>query len=556
MIYYINKNEIHFITPYNFEFIHDIKEIIGRKYDLENKRWYCPISVSNIDEIKILLDKYKFKKQGDSQDLPNLNINVSETEDPSYKQRLISLEEHILSLGLTQNPRPYQLPIINFLIKSKKCIDGSDMGVGKTLHAIFTVEAENLFPCLVITPASIKYNWRLQWRKTNNERTVSVIDGKDLDFSTDVVIINYDILGKKIIVEGAEQVEFKYEELKDIKWKSVICDESQKLKNSKSIRAKIVKKICKKVENIYFATGTLVLNRPAELISPMEILGKFTLLFGNWRNFVYKYCDAKQTRFGLDYTGAHNTKELNSIISKNCYVRVEKRDVLKDLPELQETIAEVDIDNRKEYNKAESDLISYLRDNYGEQKAISAEAAEHLVMINVLRQLSVKGKLVAISEHIDLFLESCDRKLVVFGVYTDSLEILSKVYKCPIITGQTPIKKRQSIVENFQVDDNRMLVMNIQAGGVGIDGLQNICSDMIIIELPWTWTDISQVIARLERSGQLNSIFVKYILGVNTIDMYMWDILNNKRNITDSVNKGVDSKINNNIMKELLDKFR
>ena len=64
---------------------------------------------------------------------------------------------------------------------------------------------------------------------------------------------------------------------------------------------------------------------------------------------------------------------------------------------------------------------------------------------------------------------------------------------------------------------------------------------MLIYELPWRWTDIEQAISRLERDAQKNNINVYFMLGKETIDMDIWrDVLMPKREVTDSVNKGVD----------------
>ena len=554
MTYYIEKDrEIHFITPYNQEFIYSVKEIEGRKYDMENKHWFVQITVQNIESIKSLLEKFSFVKQDNSQDLPVFNINPNDKEDPSYKQSLIALKQKIESKKLKQIPRPYQLESIHYMIDSKRAINGSDMGTGKTFSAIFTVEVEDMFPCLVVTPSSIKYNWLKQWKRVNPKRKVSVIDEDCLDFSADVVIINYDRLGKKD--KETEKIVVKYPELlKD--WDSVICDESQAVKNGKSNRAKALKQIVKGVEYVFFLTGTAILNRPQELISPTEILGKFNILFGNWRTYVYRYCNAQQTRYGLDISGASNTKELNDIIKQNSYTRVEKRDVLKDLPPIEETVFEVDLENEKEYRAAEKDLIKYLKETYSQEKADKAEAAQHLVLVNTLRQLAVKGKIDAIVEFINLFLESTDKKLLVFGVYKESLKIVSEVFKCDIITGETKSVDRQKIVDGFQKNKKRVLVGNIQALGTGIDGLQEVCSTILFIELPFRYPDVSQSVSRLERDGQKDNISVNYLLAKDSIDEVIWEMLAEKRKVTDAVNQGREEAETDNIMKAILKIYR
>lgn len=179
-------------------------------------------------------------------------------------------------------------------------------------------------------------------------------------------------------------------------------------KNPKSIRSKICKELAKNIDYIFLLTGTAIMNKPVELVNPLNILGKFNELFGGWKSFIYRFCDAYETPFGLDVKGASNTLELNAILKENCYFRREKREVLKDLPDIQTNILDFDINNKREYKKAENNLIEYITENKGKIKAESAKMAEFLVMRNTLRQLSGLGKVKDIKIWIDK-----DRKSVV-----------------------------------------------------------------------------------------------------------------------------------------------
>ena len=107
------------------------------------------------------------------------------------------------------------------------------------------------------------------------------------------------------------------------------------------------------------------------------------------------------------------------------------------------------------------------------------------------------------------------------------LDYLSKKFKCDLIAGGVSSKEKQSIVKDWQNNKKQFLFANIESAGTGVDGLQNVCSNMIIVELPWRPSDLWQVIGRLDRSGQKNSVLTsKYLLSDNTIDMEMW------RNVT------------------------
>jgi len=543
--YEIKNERIYFKTKYDADFVTEVKEIVGRKYDPETKSWDCPLNFATSVPIQNLINKFKLEDLNSNSVSPSDDI-IHQFDIENSVQRIIpSVKQKIQGMKLPWKVRDYQVHGISYQLASKRCINASAPGTGKTMMAILAVEIENLFPCVVVVPASVKYNWQRQWNIMNPKRTTSVINNKEDNFGADVLILTYDSVGKKEVIskEGEDEkikVNLKYEQLEKLSIKSVICDESHAIKTGKAIRTKGVKRLTKGVEYIFMLTGTPVMNRPAEIISPLSILGQFDQMFGNWRDFVYKYCGAYETRFGLDYTSATNTRELNEKMRKICYYRVEKRDVLKDLPPVQETLYLVDIDNRKEYNRASNDLITYLKENYGQLKADNALYAQSLVLISTLSQLSTKGKIEGICEWLDSFIESSDEKIVVFGIHVEFLKSLSKKYKCDVIIGEVDHKKRQLIIDNFQKNENRILFMNIAVGSIGIDGLQNVCSTVLFYELPWKSTDLEQAISRVERSGQKNNIEVFYLLGKDTIDEDMWELILSKQMVTDSINIGID----------------
>jgi SNF2 family DNA or RNA helicase len=204
---------------------------------------------------------------------------------------------------------------------------------------------------------------------------------------------------------------------------------------------------------------------------------------------------------------------------------------------------------------AESNLIDYLKNNVSVVASDNAVNAEQLVFINTLRILVGKGKLNAIYEFIDDFLESSTRKLLVFGIYKEVVRSIALKYRCEKIDGSTDSTKRLDIVRDFAENDERILVGNIQSLGVGTDGLQDACSDMLITEFPDRPGDIDQIVGRLERMGQKNAINIYYSKARETVDEVLWDSLEFKRIVTDGVNKGRVVDRNISVMKRVLQSY-
>lgn len=539
--YYLEKTYLYVGFDYDPTILAELKRIGGFLYNPQNKEWYKEVSLDTGTVIEHFFKKYDFKYGRPQVKEPILDL-------PKYDE-VISIEDlgrMIDGLNLKRKPRNYQLEGIHYMINHPNCVNGCDMGLGKTGQAIVLAETLELFPCLVVTPASVKYGWRAEWDKwvEPGKRKIQVLESKSEWLpGQDVYIMNYDILySKKKKEESDIQVRFK--ELFMTEWAGVFLDEAHLCKNDKSIRSKMVKKLVPHADLIYPLTGTLILNRPAELINILNITGWFPKLFSTWQDFVYRYCNAKRRMvngqlYGWDVTCASNTLELNRIISNSCYFRKEKREVLTELPPMIEQVVEMGCSNKREYKKAENDLIDYLS-NIDVEKAEKAENALHLVKLNTLKELSVKGKMKDIEVFLNEWKEISDDKLLVFGVRREPLKRLADKYKAPIIQGGMSSKAKFEVVQSFKTDDQQFLFANIDAVGTGTDGLQECCSNLAYIELPDRFAILDQANSRLERMGQKNSINVFYLLCRETIDQDVSEMLEAKKRVTNAVNKGID----------------
>jgi len=54
---------------------------------------------------------------------------------------------------------------------------------------------------------------------------------------------------------------------------------------------------------------------------------------------------------------------------------------------------------------------------------------------------------------------------------------------------------------------------------------------MLFVELYWTPAILQQAEDRIHRIGQDNNVNIYYIIGRNTIDEYMWELLERKERI-------------------------
>jgi len=242
--------------------------------------------------------------------------------------------------------------------------------------------------------------------------------------------------------------------------------------------------------------------------------------------------------------GKNNNFFANNCLVHNCMLRRLKKDVLKDLPDKTYSIVPIEINNRREYHKAESDFIDWIRQNKGEEAAKKASNAEALAKIEALKQLAVKGKMSNALEWIRDFLE-VDGKLIVFATHKMTIDILMDEFKdvAVKIDGSTSQQARQDAVDKFQTDDScRLFIGNIKAAGVGIS--LTTASNVAFLELPWTPGELEQATDRCHRIGQKNAVNVYYLLAQETIEETIAYILDKKRKVLDKVLDGKETEEN------------
>lgn len=546
----INKT-INFAFRADKEIIQDIKNCTyNARWNPELEVWVVPVNEYSKDRILEVIREYGFKQIQVKQE-EDVKVDYTRTETNfAYIRGLCDAK------GFTYTPREYQLEALGFGIEKGNIINGDDVGLGKTFEAIMYAETTNSFPCLVVTPASVKYNWKEKWEEiVGSHREVAVIESKETkkrknNWNADVVIINYDILAKR----AGTGATVRFDELEDIEWKMAIFDEAHFLKKKDSQRSKIAKRITKPDLKIQLLTGTATTSKPIELWNLLVMAKKDKQIATDWHQFIRRYCGGYRGKFGWVTDGATNTIELNKKLRETCYIRREKRDVLNELPEITKQVFRVPITNAKEIDRATNDFINYVQETKGDEAMERALEAEHLVALNVLRKLAIDGKMKAIEQYLKDWKES-GKKLVIFGLHREALEYLSTKFKSKLIAGGVSSKKKQEIVKEWISNDDVFLFANIQSAGTGVDGLQTVCSNMLILELPWLPSDLTQVVGRLERSGQKNAVTVTFMLSDENIDQQMWEMLEDKELVTEAVNKGIDIRRNKSGMKAVVKKM-
>lgn len=452
--------------------------------------------------------------------------------------------------GLKIQPYPYQLQGIARGLQLKRFINGDDMGLGKSLESIATINKADAFPCLVICPNVVKINWQREWHKFTDKKamvlTDSVRDSWPFFWQTgmnQVFIVNYESLRKYFVrrITKAEKWTLKDVEFHNtIKlFKSVIIDESHKVKSTATQQTKFCKGIASGKEYIILLTGTPVVNKPKDLVAQLGIMDRM-IDMGGWKGFMLRYCSGPNQ--------ASNLKELNYKLWQHCFFRREKSKVLTQLPDKVRQIVSCEITNRKEYMDAERDLIDYLKrykeaDDEKIQKSLKGEV---MVRIGILKDITARGKLKEVIDFVKDFREN-GKKIILFCNLHEIVDRLMIAFPSAVcVTGRQNMQEKQASVDAFQKNPKTdVIICSIKAASAGIT--LTAASDVAFIELPWTYADCDQAESRAHRIGQKDSVNCYYLLGRRTIDQKLYRIIEEKKHISNAV-LGAEDNIQTNIV--------
>ena len=421
---------------------------------------------------------------------------------------------------------PFQRAGVRYALERRRTFIADEQGLGKTVQALATIEADDAFPAVVVCPASMKLVWERETQHWLPHRRVAVLGGRtdstwtDATREAEIVVLNYDIL------------DWHADTLAELEPRTLVLDESHYLKNPRAARTKAALELAGRLPDDALRlalTGTPILNRAEELVSQLRIIGRLKD-FGS---------GARLTR---RFRAAGSDDRLHWNLRANCYVRRTKEQVLPQLPAKRHDTVPVLLSNEHEYRLAERDVIAWLQTlpldlRTLDAKVAAALRAEQLVRLNNLRQLAASGKLPTALAWIADFLESGE-PLVVFAEHIATQKaVLERFPKALHILGSDSAEARQRAVDGFQDPQGpQLIVCSLKAASQGITLTR--ASNVAFLELDWTPARHDQAEDRLHRIGQDSAVTAWYLLAPDTIDETMAELLQRKRSLIDAVTDG------------------
>jgi SNF2 family DNA or RNA helicase len=432
-----------------------------------------------------------------------------------------------------------------------------DMGLGKTLQVISVLLAAKKEgqkgTSLIISPASLVYNWQEEFNRFAPEINTAVLSGNQSARAEllqqyqefDVLITSYDLLKRDI--GEYEEKQFLYQ----------VLDEAQYIKNHNTAVAKAVKCINSKTK--YALTGTPIENRLSELWSIFDYL---------MPGFLYGY---EVFRKELETPIAKNKDEeasnrLKRMISPFILRRL-KQDVLTDLPEKLEEIQYAKFEPKQQ--KLYDGQVVHMKEMLAKQSGtdFAQSKIQILAELTKLRQICCDPSLLfenfdgesakrqACMELIKSAIEG-EHRMLIFSQFTSMLALLEEnltkegisYYK---ITGSTSKEERIRLVKSFNEGDIPVFLISLKAGGTG---LNLVGADVVIHYDPW-WNQAvqNQATDRAHRIGQEKVVTVYKLIAKGTIEEKIVKLQESKKNLADEILSGEHGGLAQLTKEELLE---
>ncbi len=456
---------------------------------------------------------------------------LDEIRSPETNRKI----EQILNSRLLTELRPYQKEGVAWLDRINQLrlggILADDMGLGKTIQVIallllrkhgdrgdLTRNLGGDFRGLLVLPASLIGNWKAELNKFSPSLRLWIAhpsgDGYERPElrNFDVVLTTYGSLSR-----GATWIS-------DTRWNIVIADEAQAIKNPGAKQTKALKAVVGL--HRLALTGTPVENHLSDLWSIFDFISPG--LLGSSKEF--ESFMKKKQKDGANPYGALRTLVRPYVLRR---LKTDKT-VIQDLPEKTEvkSFCQLSKGQAALYQKSVESLAREIEQIEGIKRrgVILSYLMRFKQICNHPSQLvkdgrfaeSDSGKFQRLREICEIIADKQEKALIFtqFKEITEPLhDFLAGIFgnRGLILHGETTIKKRAELVDQFQTENGPpFFVLSLKAGGTGL----NLTSASHVIHFDRWWNPAveNQATDRAFRIGQKKNVLVHKFICKGTLE--------------------------------------
>ncbi|MBF0553582.1 MAG: DEAD/DEAH box helicase [Nitrospirae bacterium] len=439
---------------------------------------------------------------------------------------------------------PYQKVGVDFGLFKKSVIIADEMGLGKTLQAItLSYLKKSLFnfsKVLVVTPASLKEQWKREIERFTGEKAIVIAGNKKnrqeiYEHDTNYFkITNYEAVLRDILAINRYKPDI------------VILDEAQRIKNFETKTHEAIKSISHKQSIVL--TGTPLENKLEDLYSIVQFADP-AMLTPLWifaaEHFMMSADNKKNTILGYKGLDVLHNK------LKTLVIRRKKEEVIDDLPEqvTNNYYIGLSMEQREIHQGYLQSLLPLLNKKF--QTPMDVRRIQEILLSMRMvcdstylidRKTNISPKLTEMERILtELVLEN-KRKVVLFSEWTTMTYLIGKMLSdmgIPFVefTGKVPVNKRRFLIDEFNDNRNCKVFLSTDAGSVGLN-LQS--ADCVLnFELPWNPSRLNQRIGRVMRIGQKSKcVNVINLISKQSIEEKVFAAITLKQEVFDGVFDG------------------
>lgn len=439
--------------------------------------------------------------------------------------------------------RPYQTNGYTWLAYMNRLGFGAcladDMGLGKTVQVLAYLEklrtAEKGARVLLVVPASLLGNWQKEAQRFAPSMDMLILHGKT------AALLEKQLKDEQpFLTVTTYGMASRIKALKEMRWRCVVLDEAQAIKNPLTNQTREIKKL--KSDMRIAMTGTPIENDLTNLWSLFDFLNKG--LLGTSKEFRV-FCK------GLEQHPQKYAK-LKLMVSPFMLRRVKTdKKIISDLPDKIETVDYAALSKRQIvlYRKIVQNMEEKLADLTGiERKGVILSTIMRLKQVcnhpdQYLGQQAYAGEE---SGKFGLLKEICEtihekrERVLVFTQFREITEYLADYLQGIfgsegyVLHGGTPVKKRTEIVEAFQGERYvPFIVLSVKAGGTGLNLTK--ANHVIHFDRWWNPAVENQATDRAFRIGQTKDVLVHKMVCTGTIEEKIDAMINSKKHLAESV---------------------
>lgn len=381
-------------------------------------------------------------------------------------------------------PRDYQIYASALYLENGSLLLADEMGIGKTVSGITSFTDPRTLPACVVVQSTLPVQWKREVNRFLPNARVHIIKQKaayDLPPS-DVYIITYSMLASWVETLG-------------IFIKSIIFDEVQELRHNSTGKFEAAKLLAHKARFRLGLSATPIYNYGGEIWNVYSILAPDAL--GSKAEFDREFCDSiggKQI--------VREPEALGQYLRNNfLMLRRTRSDVKRFLPPASVYVLEAEIDQHL-YNNgltAAEELANTILTSTDFHEAGRAS----LEFNTRLRMATGVAKAAFVAGLVRMLVDSGE-KVLLAGWHRDVHDIWAKLLgdlKIVFFTGHESAKQKQNSINSFLEKDAEVFIISNRSGA-GLDGLQHVCSTVVLGELDWSPKVIDQIKGRIFRDGQ------------------------------------------------------